>query len=153
MQLTFIAEPAGPLAESSVTMATSTGSSAQKRTPPITRRRIIVADDHKIFRECLTRILGEVSGFDVIAIAWDGRQAVDLALKLHPDIVIMDVSMPHMNGIEATRIITNALPEIRVFGLSMHDEQEIEAQMIAAGASGFYPKDGPVEKLITALNF
>jgi DNA-binding NarL/FixJ family response regulator len=152
MRLTFFVEPAGPTAEPSVTTPTSTGPSTQKQTPPITRRRIIVADDHKIFRECLTRILREVPGFDVIAIARDGRQAVDLALKLRPDIVIMDVGMPRMNGIEATRIITNALPEIHVFGLSMHDEQEIEAQMIAAGASGFYPKDGPVEKLIAALN-
>jgi DNA-binding NarL/FixJ family response regulator len=115
------------------------------------RRRILVADDHAIFRECLIRFLNESPGLDVVGDAKDGLQAVELAKLLHPDIVIMDIDMPHMNGIEATRQILKTLPHVRVIGLSMHNHQDIVAQILSAGAICYFMKDGPMEQLLAAI--
>jgi len=116
------------------------------------KSRIIVADDHPVFRNCLIQVLKEIENLDVIACAEDGRQAVDLTMRLHPDLVLMDVNMPRMNGIEATRKIAGALPDVRVIGLSMDSENAIVSeQMRAAGAIGYFPKDGPIEELLDAI--
>jgi two-component system, NarL family, response regulator NreC len=115
------------------------------------RRRILVADDHVVYRECLIRLLHELPGLDVIGDAEDGLQAIELATLLHPDVVLMDVDMPRMSGIEATRQIVKALPEIRIIGLSMHNHEDIVAQMLSAGAVSYFMKDGPIEQLLTAI--
>jgi DNA-binding NarL/FixJ family response regulator len=117
----------------------------------IRKRRILVADDHAIFRECLIKLLQDSPGLDVIGDAADGRQAVELAILLRPDIILMDVDMPNMNGIEATRAIAASLPQVRVIGLSMHDQQSMEAQMRAAGAEAYFVKDGPIEELLATI--
>jgi DNA-binding NarL/FixJ family response regulator len=115
------------------------------------RLRILVADDHTVYRKCLIRLLHEWPGLDVVGDAEDGLQAVELAMLLHPDVVLMDVDMPRMNGIEATRQIVKALPEVRVIGLSMGNHEDIVAQMLAAGAVFYFMKDGPMEQLLAAL--
>ncbi len=118
----------------------------------IPRRRIFIADDHAVFRRCLIRLLHSSPDLDVVGDAEDGLQAVELVVLLHPDVVVMDVDMPLMNGIEATRHIKKALPEVRILGLSMHDHEDIAAQMLSAGAAGYFVKDGPIEKLLSAIH-
>jgi len=114
----------------------------------------MVVDDHPAFRNSLIRVLQEVGELDVIACAEDGWQAVDLTMRLHPDLVLMDVHMPRMNGIEATRRIAGALPDVRVIGLSMDSEHAVASeQMRAAGAIAYLPKDGPVEELLAAIQY
>jgi DNA-binding NarL/FixJ family response regulator len=115
------------------------------------RLRILVADDHTVYRECLIRLLHELPGLKVVGDAEDGLQAVELATLLNPDVVLMDVDMPLMNGIEATRKIAKALPAVRIIGLSMHDHEDIVAQMLSAGAVCYFMKDGPMEQLLAAL--
>jgi DNA-binding NarL/FixJ family response regulator len=117
------------------------------------RRRILIADDHAIFRECLARLLQGSPELDIVGNAEDGQKAVELATLLHPDVVLMDVDMPLMNGIEATRQITLTLPHIRVIGLSMHNHDDIAAQMLSAGAIRYLMKGGPVEELLAAIQF
>ena len=110
----------------------------------------MVVDDHPTFRKCLIRVLREIEELD-ISCAADGWQAVVLATRFHPDVVIMDVNMPVMNGIEATRTIAEALPGVRVIGLSMDSELETANEMRAAGAIDHFVKDGPVEELLTLI--
>jgi DNA-binding NarL/FixJ family response regulator len=120
--------------------------SAGRRKP-----RLMVVDDHSAFRNCLIQVLREVEGLDIVAIAGDGWQAVVLATQLYPDIVLMDVNMPVLNGIEATKMIAEALPETRVIGLSMHSEDGTSEKMRAAGAVDHLLKDGPVEELLASI--
>jgi len=113
--------------------------------------KIIVADDHKIVRDGLRALLEEQTGMKVIAEAENGRQAVILSRKLCPDIVIMDVGMPDLNGIEATRQITSDGENVRVVALSMHSDRRFVAQMFKAGASAYLLKDCAFEELAQAL--
>ncbi len=110
--------------------------------------RILLVDDHEIVREGLRDALQRQGDMEVVGEAADGRAAVELARALEPDVVIMDVSMPGMNGIEATRVITREHPAVRVIALSMHEEAEA---MRKAGAEAFVPKSGPLRELIVSL--
>jgi two-component system, NarL family, response regulator NreC len=114
-------------------------------------KRAIIADDHKIMREGLRSLLEKSGDFECIAEADDGYQAVTLAKELRPDIVIMDIAMPNLNGIEATRQIKNELPEIEVVVLSMHATRNYVLQVLQAGASAYLLKDSAFEELSTAL--
>ena len=116
-----------------------------------TVKTAIIADDHRIMREGLRSLLEKSGQFECIAEADDGYQAVKLAKELHPDIVIMDIAMPNMNGIEATRQIKTELPEIKVIVLSMHATRNYVAQVLQAGASAYLLKDSAFEELSTAL--
>lgn len=116
--------------------------------PPL---RVLVVDDHTIMRRGLVRMLQEVPGVIVVAEAADGEEAVSLAQKHRPDAILMDVSMPRMNGIEATRRIRAELPETRVIGLSMHESEDMERRMRQAGAAAYLAKAGPWPKLTAAL--
>lgn len=102
--------------------------------------RLLLADDHALFRSSL-RSLAETRGLEVVGEASNGRQAIELALRLKPDLVLMDLSMPVLNGIEATRELTAAMPEVKVVVLtaSMEDEDLIEA--LRAGAHGYLLKN------------
>ena len=113
--------------------------------------RIILADDHQIIRDGLRALIDRDKGIDVIAEAADGRCAVKLARELRPDIVIMDVNMPDLNGIDATRQITEKLPGIKVIALSMHSDKRFVAEMLKAGASGYLLKDCAFDELIQAI--
>ena len=113
--------------------------------------RVILADDHTIMREGLRSILEKELSVEVIAQAEDGRTAVELAKKLVPDLVIMDVSMPEMNGIEATRRIKEAVPSVRIIALSMHADKRYVAEMLTAGASGYLLKHSAMDELQHAI--
>src|SRR5262245_3358673 len=111
---------------------------------------LLLADDHRMLRGGLRRSMVD-EGFDVLAEAEDGAEAVRLASELHPDVVLMDVSMPEMNGIEATRRIHGALPEVRVIMLTMHADAEVISEAIRAGASGYLVKDCSTDEVAEAV--
>lgn len=116
--------------------------------------RIIVADDHPMFREGLRVALSTMPGVDVVAEAADGIEAVDAALRLQPDVVIMDVNMPGINGIDATRRIVADSPHIGVLVLTMFDEDENVFQAMRAGARGYLLKgadQGDIERAVRAV--
>jgi DNA-binding NarL/FixJ family response regulator len=113
--------------------------------------KIILADDHRIMREGLRALLEQQSGMEIIAEAEDGRTTVDLAHEFKPDVVVIDISMPDLNGIDATRQIISAAPHIKVIALSMHSDRKFVREMLSAGASGYLLKDSAFEELGTAL--
>lgn len=113
--------------------------------------KILLADDHQLMRQGLRSMLDEQDGLQVIGEADDGRTAVRLARELRPDLVIMDVTMPDLNGIDATRQIRAENPRVKVIALSMHAERQFVMEMLAAGASGYVPKDCPMDELLNAI--
>ena len=113
--------------------------------------KIILADDHKVLRSGLKSLLESEADLEVIAEADDGREVVKLAKKLDPDIVILDIGMPNMNGIQATQHIVAEVPNTRVLALSMHSDHQFVVNMLQAGASGYMLKDCAYEELITAV--
>lgn len=113
--------------------------------------RILLADDHTILRNGIRAILEDEPGMVIVGEADDGRTAVNLACQLKPDIVVMDIAMPLLNGLEATRQIKHNCPAIKVIILTMHDNEEYIIQMLEAGAMGYILKDAAARELITAL--
>ena len=123
-------------------------SSQTSKLPPI---RVLLVDDHEMFRKGLLKLLERYQDLEIVGEANDGAEAVVLAARLMPDVVIMDNNMPKLNGIEATRQIRRALPAIQVIGLSMHDGKEIRAAMLEAGAVDYLQKTGAVKELYQAI--
>ncbi len=113
--------------------------------------RILLADDHRIVRDGLKTLLEKQSDMEVVAEAEDGRTTVNLAKKLLPDIVIMDITMPDLNGIDATRKIVTELPNSKVIALSMHSDRRFVSGSLEAGASGYLMKDCAFEELVSAI--
>ena len=113
--------------------------------------RILLADDHTILRAGLRMMLNAQSDFEVVGEAQDGRQAIQEAQRLQPDVILMDITMPDMNGIEATKQIKKLLPETRVLILTMHEHDEYVFQALRAGASGYMLKEAADTDLISAL--
>lgn len=113
--------------------------------------RILLADDHQILRHGLRVLLEKESGIEVVGEAEDGRRAVDLARTLKPDIIIMDLQMPILNGIEATRQILARTPHCKVIFLSMSSDPIVVRQAIQAGARAFVLKDCAFDELIKAI--
>ena len=114
--------------------------------------RIILADDHGIMREGLCCLLEKRLGVKVVAEAENGRKTVRLCRELKPDVVIIDIAMPDLNGIEATRQIVNELPGIKVIALSMYSDSKFVREMLHAGASGYLLKNSAFEELCEALD-
>ena len=112
---------------------------------------IILVDDHAIMRDGLRHLLAEESDIEVVGEANNGREAVKLAIEKKPDIVIMDVAMQDMNGIEATRQIKSENPDIKVIALSMHSERQIVVGIFRAGASGYLLKESSSLELVEAI--
>ncbi len=112
--------------------------------------RILVADDHQLLRQALRRALQE-SGFDVVAEAGDGEEAVRLVTLLRPEVVVMDVTMPVLDGIEATRRIHAATGETKVLVLTMHDEDSLRVKALRAGAVGFLTKDCAMQEVVETV--
>ena len=113
--------------------------------------RVLLVDDHDIVREGLAALLQEASNIEVVGEAADGREAINLTSVLHPDVVIMDVSMPLMSGDQATRQIKMHMPETRVIALSMYDEADKKERMYQAGAESYLLKTASAEELLAAI--
>jgi NarL family two-component system response regulator LiaR len=113
--------------------------------------RILITDDHQMVREGIRSLLEKESDFEVVGEAEEGRQAIDLVRKLQPDVVIMDITMPNLNGVDATRQIVNEYPETRVVALSMHFSKMFVVKMLRAGALGYILKGDSSEELIEGV--
>jgi DNA-binding NarL/FixJ family response regulator len=113
--------------------------------------RIILADDHVVLRHGLSESLKTEKDIEIIAQAGNGHTVVQLVRELSPDLVIMDIGMPDLNGIEATRQVVKMSPKTRVVGLSMHSAKKFILEMFKAGASGYLLKDCEFDELITAI--
>ena len=113
--------------------------------------RILLADDHTLIRRGLRALLERQSGFAVVAEAADGRQAVEAAEAVSPDVAVIDIGMPNLNGIEAARRITEKRPETAVVILSMHADESYVLRALKSGARGYLLKDSPEEDLIHAI--
>jgi DNA-binding NarL/FixJ family response regulator len=113
--------------------------------------RVLIADDHAMVRRSLTQALQDEPGIEVVGEAPDGAVAAQLAAQLRPDVVLMDVVMPELDGIEATRRIVRDCPGIRVIGLSVHDSMACAARMLEAGASAYLLKDCNIEDLLAEI--
>ena len=113
--------------------------------------KILIADDHGMVREGLRLLFEQHNDMEVIGEASDGRQAVEMACKLKPDIVLMDVTMPQLNGIDAAKKIIDEYPNIKVVALSAHCNRSFVTDMLKAGVSGYILKDGMADELIRGI--
>ena len=113
--------------------------------------RILLVDDHQMLREGFRSLISEQSNMTVVAEAEDGRSAVQLAARLSPDVVIMDISMPGMNGIEATRQILTTDPAVKILALSMHLDRRMVLEMFKIGASGYLLKECAFDEVVHAV--
>jgi DNA-binding NarL/FixJ family response regulator len=113
--------------------------------------RVILVDDHQIMLQGLRALLDKQPDMEVIAEAGEGRTALRLARDLSPDVIILDVAMPDLNGIETARMITAEMSDIKVIALSMHSDRRFVIEMLKAGASGYLLKDCALEDLVRAI--
>ncbi|MEN6386845.1 MAG: response regulator transcription factor [Phycisphaerales bacterium] len=113
--------------------------------------RIVLADDHTILRQSLVKSFKEEKDIEIVGEAKDGRHTAELVKQLQPDLVIMDIQMPDLNGLEATRRIVKEFPQIKVIGLSMHSNDKYIREMFRAGASGYMLKNCSFEELVKAV--
>ena len=114
--------------------------------------KILLADDHKLMRDGLRVLIEEQPEMEIIATAENGRAAVNLTRKHKPDVVIIDISMPDLNGIDATAQIINEFPQMKIIALSMHSDRQFVEGMLKAGACGYLLKDCAVVELVHAIN-
>ncbi len=114
--------------------------------------RILIADDHSVVRAGLRALLESRSGWEVVAEASDGRDAVDKATKLKPDVAVLDIGMPLLNGVEATRRIRTASPSTEILILTMHESDDLVQQVVQAGARGYILKDEADRVLLAAVD-
>jgi DNA-binding NarL/FixJ family response regulator len=113
--------------------------------------RVLIADDHALFREGLRKVLGASKDIDVVGAAQSGEEALELVERLAPDVVLLDVRMPGMSGIEAARVIRGTSPRTRVIILTVHADEEFLFEAIKAGAMGYLLKDASSEELLRAI--
>jgi DNA-binding NarL/FixJ family response regulator len=116
----------------------------------MTMTQVLLADDHQLLRQALRRAF-EDAGLHVVGEAGDGAEAVRLATELRPDVVVMDVTMPVLDGVEATRRLHDALPEVPIVVLTMHGETALRREAIEAGASGFLTKDSSMQDVVRTV--
>jgi DNA-binding NarL/FixJ family response regulator len=129
-------------------MESKTERGAQTNLP---RRRVLIADDHALIRDGFRRMLDYEKDFEVIGEASDGREAVELCRRLEPDLVLMDVRMPGMDGLEATRAIKANQPEVSVLVITTYENADYLLGAIKAGAAGYILKDAPSERMVNSM--
>ena len=112
---------------------------------------VMLVDDHGLVRKGIRRLLDDVGGIKVVAEAVDGEQAITLVRKKQPDVILMDVSMPGIGGLEATRKITRSLPDTKIIAVTIHDDAPFPARLLEAGAAGYITKGCDVEEIIKAI--
>ena len=115
------------------------------------RTKVLIVDDHRVVREGLSAILKSKENIDVLGEAQDGQEAVEKARSLLPDVILMDVSMPKMTGVEATRIIKREFPHIGIIALTMYEEQQYIFDLVRAGATGYLLKDSDSDQIVKAI--
>lgn len=113
--------------------------------------RVLVVDDHELVRKGITRMLNDEDGIEVLGEASSGEEALELARKLQPNVVIMDVKMPGIGGIEATSKIVKALPDVQVLALSVYEEEPFPSRLLKAGAAGFLSKGAELDEMLRAV--
>jgi len=113
--------------------------------------KLLVADDHKIFRQGIKKLLEEEPDLQVVGEAADGRETIKKATELKPDVILMDIAMANLNGLQATKQIKKILPDTKVIMVTMHKNEEYVLQSFQAGASGYILKEGAVEELVSAI--
>src|SRR5581483_1573280 len=113
--------------------------------------RVMLVDDHRLVRAGLKRVLSEMPDIEVVAEAGTGEEALDLAKKQTPDVVLMDVNMPGMGGLETTRRLVARMPQVKVIAVSMHLEEPYPSRMLEAGAAGYISKDSAADEVATAI--
>lgn len=112
---------------------------------------IVIIDDHQLFREGVKRILAMEPEFDIVADGEDGSEALDLVKEHRPDVILMDINMPQMNGVEATRELIKAFPHVKVLILSIHDDESYVTHVLKTGASGYLLKEMDADALVEAV--
>lgn len=117
----------------------------------IKKIKIIIVDDHIMLRDGIKNVVNDINDFEIIGETGDGYEAISLAKILKPDIILMDISLPNINGIEVTRRIKKDHPNIKIIGLTMHDNEEYLSQMLQAGASGYIIKKAAASELQEAI--
>jgi DNA-binding NarL/FixJ family response regulator len=125
------------------------GWSASEGKPMMTR--VLLVDDHKMFRDGLRGLINAEPGMEVVGEAVDGREAIEVARRLTPDVVVMDISMPGMNGIEAMRHLIKDRPQVKVIMLSMYSSGPLVQSVLAAGAAGYVMKGSDFAELSAAI--
>jgi DNA-binding NarL/FixJ family response regulator len=113
--------------------------------------RILIADDHPVVRRGLKSLIGERAGWEVIAEAVDGKEAVEIADRLSPDVVVLDVTMPRMHGLEACRLIRQSLPNCEVLMVTQHDSPQMMREALLCGAKGYVVKSNAPRDLLAAV--
>jgi DNA-binding NarL/FixJ family response regulator len=114
--------------------------------------RILIADDHPVVRHGLKTLLAERRGWEVIAEAEDGKEAVEMADRLHPDVVVLDVSMPRMHGLEACRLIREKIPTCEILIVTQHDSPQMLREAVLCGAKGYVVKTNAARDLLAAVD-
>ena len=117
----------------------------------VEKTKVLIADDHRVVREGLSAILRAAGDLDVVGEAQDGQEAIQKARELQPDVILMDVSMPRVNGVEATRTIKRESPHIGIVALTMYDEEKYIFDLVRAGATGYLLKDSDSAQIISAI--
>lgn len=114
--------------------------------------KVLLVDDHALIRDGLKKVLAMEPQINVIGEAKNGQEAVELAQKLSPDVVIMDINMPVMNGIVASRLIKEKMPGVEILALTIHDDEEYVSELVNAGVSGYLLKDIGIDELVSAID-
>jgi two-component system response regulator NreC len=117
----------------------------------VAKIRVVIADDHAVVREGIKMILSREPDIEIVGEAGNGREALDLVAKTKPHVVVMDISMPEMGGVEATRRVKEAHPKVNVLALTMHEDESYVFQLLKAGASGYVLKRGAAQDLVQAI--
>ena len=114
--------------------------------------KLIIVDDHLHVREAWSWVLNQVPGISVIAQCSNGQEAIEAARKLHPDVILMDIHMTPVNGIEATRTIREFAPDIKIIGVSVQAERSYVNEMLRNGANGYVTKNSPSTEMVAAID-